>query len=192
MKKSISGIAVTAVLYSAGVVAQINASTTVSWDVTATKDTTSVLVVTPVRPLAFQYVEGLDQFNTQNGAFDITIQGQSGATDFKLLSQLVTNTLRRADGSTLEVGVGWKGQKLTKTSQTTLVDTAGAESAGLDSLAVASAYASSDRRSAQGNFDFTIDSATSDGVTTQRFKNLRDGLWSGEVKVQFIAVWVTP
>ncbi|MCZ9335847.1 common pilus major fimbrillin subunit EcpA, partial [Klebsiella pneumoniae] len=40
-----------------------------------------------------------------------------------------------------------------------------------------------------GNFDFTIDSATSDGSTAAEFKDLTDGYWSGDVRVQFNAVW---
>ncbi|MFV1134880.1 common pilus major fimbrillin subunit EcpA, partial [Klebsiella pneumoniae] len=59
----------------------------------------------------------------------------------------------------------------------------------LDALAVATAFAGADRVSTQGNFDFTIDSATSDGSTAAEFKDLTDGYWSGDVRVQFNAVW---
>ncbi|WP_289445584.1 common pilus major fimbrillin subunit EcpA, partial [Klebsiella pneumoniae] len=54
---------------------------------------------------------------------------------------------------------------------------------------VATAFAGADRVSTQGNFDFTIDSATSDGSTSAEFNDLTDGYWSGDVRVQFNAVW---
>jgi len=70
-----------------------------------------------------------------------------------------------------------------------MIDTANNISAGLDALAVSTAYAGSDRVSTQGLFDFSIDSATSDGSTAAEFSALTDGYWSGDVRVQFTAVW---
>lgn len=172
--------------------ADVTASATASWDASATKDTTSALVVTPLKSLSFQYAEGTEAFNTQEGAFDITIQGQSGATDFKLTSQLVSNTLSRTtDDSTLDVGVAWNGTPLTKTSAVTMIDTADSVSAGLDALAVSTAFAGADRTSTQGSFNFSIESASADGETVA-FKELTDGYWDGEVRVQFTAVWTAP
>ncbi|HBM3184795.1 TPA: fimbrial protein [Klebsiella oxytoca] len=168
----------------------VNASATASWDASAVKDTKSTLVVTPLKSLSFQYAEGIKAFNTQDGAFDITIQGQSGATDFKLTSQVVTNTLARTtDASTLNVGVAWNGEKLSKTTPVTLIDTDANVSAGLDALAVSTAYAGDARTSTQGKFTFNIDSATSDGSQAADFASLTDGYWNGDVKVQFNAVW---
>lgn len=173
--------------------ADIAATTITKWDATAKKDTTSSLVVTPMRSLTFQYAEGLNEFSSQNGAFDVTIQGQGGATDFELTTKLMSNTLKRtSDASTLDVGVKWNGQKLAKNTETTLIDTANNISAGLDTLAEESVYASADRNSAQGNFKFTVDSATSDGTAAAEFQDLTDGVWDGEVAVQFTANWVTP
>ncbi|WP_116973206.1 common pilus major fimbrillin subunit EcpA, partial [Klebsiella pneumoniae] len=124
-------------------------------DASATKDTTSALVVTPLKSLNFQYAEGIKAFNSQKGAFDITIQGQSGATDFTLTSQIVSNTLSRTtDASTLAVGVNWNGNALNKSTPVTMIDTSNNISAGLDALAVATAFAGADRVSTQGNFDF--------------------------------------
>lgn len=172
--------------------ATVNASSTATWDASATKDTTSVLVVTPLKSLSFQYAEGLKAFNQQDGAFDITIAGQSGATDFKLTSKVITNTLARTtDSSTLNVGVLWNGAKLSKTTPTTMVDAGGNVSVGLEALAVSTAYAGTDRVSATGKFTFNIESATSDGSTAATFDSLDDGYWSGDVKVQFNAVWTT-
>ncbi|MEY0544871.1 common pilus major fimbrillin subunit EcpA, partial [Providencia rettgeri] len=51
------------------------AQATATWQATAIKDTTSMLVVTPLRSLTFNYAEGQKSFNQQNGAFDIAIQG---------------------------------------------------------------------------------------------------------------------
>lgn len=189
MKKLVLAACV-AVFVCSNALADITASATATWDASATKDTTSALVVTPLKSLTFQYADGIKAFNTQNGAFDVTIQGQSGATDFVLTSQLVSNTLTRSnDASTLDVGVSWNGTALSKAIPITMIDVANSVSAGLDALAVSSAYAGSARSSAQGTFTFAIDSATSDGSTAAEFKDLADGYWSGDVKVQFTAVW---
>lgn len=194
MTKCITGICTAAAIsfWSFGALADVTASATASWDASATKDTTSSLVVTPLKSLSFQYAEGTGAFNTQSGAFDITIQGQSGATDFALTSQLVNNTLSRTtDDSTLSVGVDWNGTALTKTTPVTMIDTSTNVSAGLDALAVSTAYAGSDRTSTQGAFNFSIESATSGGQTVA-FKDLDDGYWDGEVRVQFTATWTKP
>lgn len=188
--KKIALAGLVAAMVCSNAMADVSASATATWDASATKDTTSALVVTPLKSLTFQYAEGIKAFNSQNGAFDITIQGQSGATDFELTSQIVTNTLSRTtDTSTLGVGVKWNGTALSKTTPTTLIDAGNNISAGLDALAVSTAYAGTGRTSTQGTFTFTIDSATSDGSTSTAFENLDDGYWSGDVKVQFNAVW---
>ncbi|QLK60046.1 fimbrial protein [Enterobacteriaceae bacterium Kacie_13] len=190
MNKIVLAGIVAAALASSNVMADVTASATAKWDASATKDTTSALVVTPLKSLNFQYAEGIKSFNTQTGAFDITIEGQSGATDFMLTSQVINNTLSRTtDASTLEVGVNWNGVALTKTTPVTMIDTTNNVSAGLDALAVATAYSGANRVSTQGNFDFNIASATSDGTTISDFSDLTDGYWSGDVRVQFTAVW---
>lgn len=190
MKKLVLAVCAAAFVCSNALADDITASATATWDATATKDTKSALVVTPLKSLTFQYAEGIEAFNTQVGAFDVTIQGQSGATDFVLTSQLVSNTLTRSnDASTLDVGVAWNGSALSKSTPTTMIDVQNNISAGLDALAVSSAYAGTERSSTQGNFTFSIDSATADGTTPSEFKDLTDGYWSGDVKVQFTAVW---
>ena len=102
----------------------ISASAVATWEASATKDTKSALVVTPLKSLNFKYAEGLKTFNTVNGAFDVTIEGQSGATDFNLSSKVLRNTLTRpSDTSTLAVGVAWNGEKISN-QLVTLIDTA--------------------------------------------------------------------
>ncbi|WP_434658930.1 common pilus major fimbrillin subunit EcpA [Klebsiella sp. MISC125] len=191
MKKSLLAACATSILFCSGAMAAdpVTASATASWDASATKDTTSLLVVTPLRSVSFEYAEGLKAFNSQDGAFDITIQGQAGASDFVLTSQLVTNTLNRAaDGSTLEVGVAWNGAKLSKTTPVTMVNIGSNITAGLENLAAG--YADNvNRTSTQSAFLFTVDSATSNGTTATPFASLADGYWNGDVKVQFTAEW---
>ena len=82
------------------------------------------MVVTPLNSLTFLYAEGLNAFNSQDGAFDVTIQGQETATDFELTAQIISNTLINASGdaSTLNVGVAWNGTALTNSSDTVLVN----------------------------------------------------------------------
>lgn len=194
MKKLMSTLALASVstLFAASAMADVTANATAKWDASATKDTKSALVVTPMKSLVFQYAEGTKGFNTQVGAFDVTIQGQSGATDFNLTSKLMGNTLTRSggDASTLDVGVSWNGQPLSKTTAVTMIDAGKNISAGLDNLGLATAYAGNGRSSAQGNFLFNIASAKDKtGADVADFSTLADGRWDGEVAVQFTAVW---
>ncbi|WP_193138596.1 common pilus major fimbrillin subunit EcpA [Klebsiella aerogenes] len=165
------------------------ANATASWDAKAIKDTNSMLVVTPLKSLTFNYAQGLERFNTQDGAFDITIAGQSGASDFKLTSKIISNTLTRlSDDSALTVGVKWNGTELSEGVDTVMVDTSKGISAGLSPLAVNSAYAGSGRTSTQGVFAFNVSKATVAGKDTL-FKDLTDGYWDGNVNVEFTATW---
>ena len=194
MKKLMSTLTLASVstLFAATAFADVTATATAKWDASATKDTKSALVVTPMKSLVFQYAEGVKGFNTQVGAFVVTIAGQSGATDFTLTSKLMGNTLTRSggDASTLDVGVAWNGQPLSKTTPVTMIDTANSVSAGLDNLGLATAYAGNGRTSAQGNFVFNIASAKDQaGAAVTDFSTLADGRWDGEVAVQFTAVW---
>ncbi len=165
------------------------ANATASWDAKAIKDTNSMLVVTPLKSLTFNYAEGLERFNTQDGAFDITIAGQSGASDFKLTSKIISNTLNRtSDDSALTVGVKWNGTDLSSSAETVMIDTSAGVSAGLAALAQQSAFAASDRTSTQGVFSFNIAKATLASAETA-FKNLADGYWDGNVNIEFAATW---
>lgn len=165
------------------------AQATASWQATAIKDTTSMLVVTPLKSLTFNYAEGQKSFNQQNGAFDIAIQGQAGATDFKLASKIIANTLARTtDDSKLTVGVKWNGEDLSKTTDTVLIDTSKNLTSGLDNLAAKGVYDGSERATDRGEFTFVIASAEAKGVSAD-FKSLTDGTWDGDVKVQFTATW---
>lgn len=195
MKKLMSTLAIASIstLFTAtAFAADVKANALAKWDASATKDTKSALVVTPLKSLVFQYAEGTNDFNTQVGAFDVTIQGQSGATDFTLESKILGNTLTRGGGSSLDVGVEWNGQKLDKATSVTLIDTANNISAGLDNLALDSAYAGTGRSSAQGNFTFNIESAKDATGPVTDYSKLADGRWAGEVAVQFNATWKMP
>lgn len=168
----------------------VSATAIATWEASATKDTKSALVVTPLKSLSFQYAEGHKAFNTVNGAFDVTIEGQSGATDFNLSSKVLRNTLTRSsDTSTLAVGVAWNGEKISN-QLVTLIDTA--QNINHDLVALSTGYMNDGRSSAQGNFTFSIDSATSDGSTAVQFADLADGNWDGQVAVQFTATWEKP
>jgi hypothetical protein len=71
MKKLLLVASLASVFAAANAMADVTASATASWDATATKDTTSMLVVTPLNSLTFQYAEGLNGFNTQDGALTL-------------------------------------------------------------------------------------------------------------------------
>lgn len=173
--------------------AEVTAQAMATWSATAKKDTTSKLVVTPIGSLSFQYAEGIKGFNSQKGLFDVTIEGEGTATDFKLTSKLVSNTLTQLDtsGSTLEVGVNYNGAVVDKTAETTMIDVAAGVLGG-NLSALSSAYNTSARTSAQDQFNFSIIGATTDGTTAVTdFSTLPEGIWSGDVSVEFNATWTT-
>ncbi|WP_025122948.1 MULTISPECIES: common pilus major fimbrillin subunit EcpA [unclassified Serratia (in: enterobacteria)] len=173
--------------------AEVTAQAMATWSATAKKDTTSKLVVTPIGSLSFQYAEGIKGFNSQKGLFDVTIEGEGTATDFKLTSKLVSNTLTQLDtsGSTLDVGVSYNGAVVDKTTETTMIDVAAGVLGG-NLSALSSAYNTSARTSAQDQFNFSIIGATTDGTTAVTdFSTLPEGIWSGDVSVEFNATWTT-
>ncbi|MEA1064140.1 common pilus major fimbrillin subunit EcpA [Erwinia sp. HR93] len=196
MKKGILALA-TAVSFAgmmgAAQAADVTAEALATWSATAKKDTTSKLVVTPLGSLNFDYAAGVKGFNTQDGLFDVTIEGDSTATAFKLTSRLVTNTLTQLDssGSTLSVGVTYNGQDVDKTADTVMIDTAGGVLGGNLST-LSNSFNAAGRTSAQDKFKFSIISATSDGSTAvSDFSTLPEGIWSGDVSVQFDATWTS-
>lgn len=189
MKRSILGMMIC--LSSMSVFAEnISAQSIVKWQANAVKDTSSALVVTPLSSLNFQYAEGTKSFNAQNGQFDVTIQGINGSTDFKLLSKVISNELIRADDhSKLNVTAKWNGKELSKSNDTILIDSGNGIRSGLSALADKDVYGSSNRNSAQGSFNFDIKNAVNAEGNNTKFENLKDGRWSGEVAVQFTAIW---
>lgn len=171
--------------------AAATASATATWSATAKKDTSSALVVTPLNSLSFDYANGLKAFNTQKGMFDVKIEGDATTTNFTLKAQKVTGTLNHlSDASTLEVGVLWNGEVLTKNSAVTLIDTA-ASINGQNLAPLATNFNVAGEQTAQESFTFNIESATSDGTTeVTDLATLPEGIWSGEVKVSFVAEWL--
>ncbi|WP_447835582.1 common pilus major fimbrillin subunit EcpA [Aeromonas salmonicida] len=169
--------------------AAVEASAVATWQATAKKDTTSALVVTPLTSLAFQYAEGIKGFNTVNGLFDVAIKGDASATSFTLKAKKLSGTLNHlSGGSTVDVGVMWQGTPVATSAYTTLIDTeAGITGGNLSPLADAF-QDDTQRTTAQGTFSFNIEKATVNG-TEAAFDTLPDGLWSGEVNVEFVANW---
>ncbi|CAI1509922.1 Meningitis associated and temperature regulated protein B [Serratia grimesii] len=171
--------------------ADVTAQALATWSATAKKDTTSKLVVTPLGSLSFNYAEGIKGFNSQKGLFDVTVEGDVTATAFKLTSKLVSNKLTQLDtsGSTLDVGVTYNGAAVEKTAETTMIDTS-AGILGGNLSALSNAYDKTTRTSAQDQFTFSIIGATSDGTTAVTdFSALPEGIWSGDVSVEFNATW---
>ena len=165
------------------------ATATATWKATAKKDTTSMLVVTPLSSLAFQYAEGTKGFNTVDGLFDVAIKGDAGATGFTLKAKKLSGTLNHLNGgSTVDVGVMWQGAPVGTSAYTTLIDSAAGITGG--NLAPLAAGFKDDTQSttAQGAFSFNIEKATVNGADAA-FDTLPDGQWNGEVSVEFIASW---
>ena len=173
--------------------ADVTAQAVATWSATAKKDTTSKLVVTPLGSLAFQYAEGIKGFNTQKGLFDVAIEGDATATAFKLTSRLITNTLTQLDtsGSTLNVGVDYNGVAVEKAADTVMIDTANGVLGG-NLSALSNGYNQAGRATAQDGFNFSIISGTADGTNAVNdYSTLPEGIWSGDVSVQFDATWTS-
>lgn len=195
MKKKVLAIALVTAFAGMGVAqaADVTAQAVATWSATAKKDTTSKLVVTPLGSLAFQYAEGIKGFNTQKGLFDVAIEGDTTATGFKLTSRLITNTLTQLDtsGSTLNVGVDYNGVAVEKNGDTTMIDTA-AGTLGGNLSALSNGYKTAGRTTAQDGFTFSIISGTTDGTAdVSDYSTLPEGIWSGDVSVQFDATWTS-
>ena len=191
MKKVTLVLAIVATLTTVGTTQaeEVTAQAVATWPAIAVKDTVSQLVVTPVGSLYFHYAEGNKRFNSQQGLFNVALEGEGSAV--KLTAKLVSNTLTQLDttGSTLEVGVKHHGAAITKTAETTLIDTsAGISGGNLKKLAPPQPG----RVSAQDHFDFSIIGATADGTTpVTDFSTLPAGTWSGDVNVRFDVVWAS-
>lgn len=173
--------------------ADVTAQAVATWSATAKKDTTSKLVVTPLGSLSFQYAEGVKGFNTQKGLFDVAVEGDTTATAFKLTSRLVSNTLTQLDnsGSTLTVGVDYNGEAIEKAQDTTLIDTKTGKLGG-NLNALSQGYKTTGRTTAQDAFTFSIIGGTTDGTTqVTDYSTLPEGIWSGDVSVQFDATWTS-
>ncbi|QFG77177.1 fimbrial protein [Raoultella planticola] len=172
--------------------ADVTAQAVATWSATA-KDTTSKLVVTPLGSPAFQYAEGIKGFNSQKGLFDVAIEGDATATAFKLTSRLITNTLTQLDtsGSTLNVGVDYNGVAVEKSADTVMIDTANGVLGG-NLSALSNGYNRAGRATAQDGFNFSIISGTTDGTAAVTdYSTLPEGIWSGDVSVQFDATWTS-
>lgn len=195
MKKNIIAIALVTAFSGMGIAqaADISAQAVATWSATAKKDTASKLVVTPLGSLSFQYAEGIKGFNSAKGLFDVTVEGDETATDFKLTSRVLTDTLTQLDqsGSTLKVGVEYNGEAVTAASPLVMIDTANNIMGGnLSSLS--NSYNQAGRTSAQDGFTFKIISGTTDGTTAAtEFSSLPEGIWSGDISVQFDATWTS-
>jgi len=195
MKKNIIAIALVTAFSGIGIAqaADVSAQAVATWAATAKKDTTSKLVVTPLGSLSFQYAEGVKGFNSARGLFDVTVEGDTTATDFKLTSRLLTSTLTQLDqsGSTLAVGVEYNGESVTAASPLVMIDTA-SNILGGNLSALSNGYNQAGRTSTQDGFTFKIISGTSDGTTpVPDFSALPEGIWSGDVSVQFDATWTS-
>lgn len=193
MNKKMMAVALVAALsgMEATQAADVSDQAIATWSATAKKNTTSKLVVTPLGSLSFKYAEGTKGFNTQNGLFDVSIKGDMLATSFKLTSRLVSNTLTQLDssGSTLSVGIAYNGVGVEKTTDTLMIDTESGMMGG-NLSALSATYDRPGRTSAQDSFTFSIIAGTTDGSTpVNDYSELPEGVWSGDVSVQFNATW---
>nr|WP_279077864.1 common pilus major fimbrillin subunit EcpA [Hafnia alvei] len=176
------------------------------WQAEATKNSTSELVVTPMRTLQFKYASSLKSFNQDTGTFDVAIRGDHAESKgFKLEARVddSNNTLRQVGGnSTLNIGAYFGGTELGSSqggstgvgqnaNWTTLVDSSNetGTASGLWALTESIGSDGATELTARDNFKFSVVKATTDGTTKTSFDKLPDGMWQGEVAVAFRATW---
>ena len=83
------------------------------------------------------------------------------------------------------------GAAVEKTGDTVMIDTANGVLGG-NLSPLANGYNASNRTTAQDGFTFTIISGTTNGTTAVTdYSTLPEGIWSGDVSVQFDATWTS-
>ena len=91
----------------------------------------------------------------------------------------------------LNVGVDYNGAAVEKTGDTVMIDTANGVLGG-NLSPLANGYNASNRTTAQDGFTFSIISGTTNGTTAVTdYSTLPEGIWSGDVSVQFDATWTS-
>lgn len=189
MKKALIAVMLAGIGVSFAHAATTSGPATATWKATAKKDSSSALEVTPLGSLSFQYAEGLKGFNTVDALFDVSIQGDADATDFTLKAKKLSGTLNHmSGGSSVEVGVMWQGLAVSTNAYTTLIDTAAGVTGGNLAPLAAGFKDDTQRTTSQGAFSFNIEHATVNGADAE-FNTLPDGLWEGQVNVEFVASW---
>lgn len=191
MKKNLIALTTVAVLGFAAATqaAVVEATSVATWQATAKKDSTSELVVTPLSSLTFVYNEGMKDFNTVNGLFDVAIKGVASATAFTLKAKKLNGTLYHTSGdSTVDVGLVWGGLPVNTNSYSILMVSAADLTGGTLAPLLNGFKDDTQRTTAQSSIAFSIEKPTTNGSPTT-FDALPDGLWSGEVNVEFMATW---
>ena len=83
------------------------------------------------------------------------------------------------------------GAAVEKTGDTVMIDTANGVLGG-NLSPLANGYNASNRTTAQDGFTFSIISGTTNGTTAVTdYSTLPEGIWSGDVSVQFDATWTS-
>lgn len=89
------------------------------------------------------------------------------------------------------MGVDYNGTAVEKAADTVMIDTANGVLGG-NLSALANGYNVGGRTTAQDGFTFSIISGTTDGSTAVTdYSTLPEGIWSGDVSVQFDATWTS-
>lgn len=171
--------------------ADTTANDSASWNVTATKDSTAKLVITPRGSIDFEYTKNSDgttgNFNQAQALFDVTVDniGMS-ATAFKLESRAnAQKSVQDANGASMDVILSANGTALTQDTWTTLNDATNTFH-GLESLTGLSdgvEKGSSYFEARLGNF------TDAEGTAVAEAGAMPDGIYSGVVTAEFQATW---
>lgn len=195
MKKKVLVIVLVTVFIGMGVaqVVDVIVQVVAIWSVIVKKDIISKLVVTLFGSLAFQYVEGIKGFNLQKGLFDVVIEGDLTVIVFKLILRFIINILIQLDilGFILNVGVDYNGAVVEKIGDIVMIDIVNGVLGGNFSSLV-NGYNVSNRIIVQDGFIFFIISGIINGIIVViDYSILSEGIWSGDVSVQFDAIWIS-
>lgn len=172
-----------------GVANATDKTASASWKATVVKDTTSTLVVTPLEEINMKYSESLKGFPVAQAKFDVAVKGMGSATNFKLTAQLGNNTLSSltaGNTSKVHLGARWKGNDISKTAQTVLVDTTD-QSNNMYFGNITSDLTADAAQIETMDFYF-IDGLLGDGSAATA-EALPDGMWTGNIDMSFKATW---
>ncbi|WP_455426023.1 common pilus major fimbrillin subunit EcpA [Dryocola sp. LX212] len=171
--------------------AETVANDSASWNVTATKDSSAKLVVTPRGSIDFQYAKSTDgttgNFNQAQALFDVTVDNTGmNATAFKLETRAnAQKSVQDASGASMDVILSANGTALEQDTWTTLNDETNTFH-GLETLTGLSdgiEKGSSYFEARLGNF------ADATGASVTDASLMPDGIYSGVVTAEFKATW---
>lgn len=188
-KNALAMLMASALFVSGAALADTVANDSAVWNVSAEKDSTSRLIVTPLNSIKFQFDKGIGDggaFVDQPAAFKVTVDnGSTNATGFALEARAgAQSVINNGVGSSMRVVLNAGDEPLETDSWVTLVDDSHSYS-GLEGLT----GLNGDIEEAQATFNASLTDFQSNGAAADSAADMPDGFYSGEVAADFRATW---